>query len=166
MTGTNKIELLHPCDKCIKKFKRKDTLDAHDKLVHQKEKKQCEICGKRIAPTSFKRHKKSKRCLQTILNPTVPTPQPAMLNDSENTAAKKKQKPCLQCGKLMHPCSIRRHLKFKCNQDADRGQMVDALMPYEIQCKFINYCINITFVISESNRIFIIVILLFFRCFG
>lgn len=153
---------IYPCDKCNKIFERKDSFTAHYKLVHQKIKKQCENCGKYIAPTSLKRHKNSNGCIKGNLT-LVPPPS----NDSIDGAAKTK-KPCPNCGKAMHTCSLRRHMKTVCN--INKNIVHQSLpMPVQlsetngIQCKFpicvAHDMLHITnfdtnFVLIDSNEFF------------
>lgn len=109
----------YKCTACSQQFKRNDSLMAHYKLVHQKIKKKCDICGKQVAPTSFKRHKKSYAC-QRNKKIDSKTAGEGMKIDSNQlnvpAIATEKKKPCPRCQKIMHVCSISRHLSTQaCN---------------------------------------------------
>lgn len=58
------------CDKCPRKFKKKDNLKTHIQQVHEKQKKQCITCNRMFHPNAIRRHqticwakpKKNFRC--------------------------------------------------------------------------------------------------------
>merc|ERR1712129_232933 len=83
------------CDKCGKKFKKKENLDRHISVIHQDEKNfSCQSCGTEIYGNqlTFMRHQRS--CTGTSVIEKVPenVPQPIVASPRVKRIVKKSQK--------------------------------------------------------------------------